>query len=465
MWPTNYCYIFYVISFLTTIDSIATWVSVEGTPAYLLMGRGTKKKIKKNQKKKRVAKKNGKPNSAFNKPGWSKHVATLYQHTKQTFEAWKAAGKPRDGVIQSEYVRARARHKYAIRFIKRHEQGLRKDSLAKKLVSNSKGFWKDVKKTISNHSPLPNVIDGVSGEIAIAQLWKGHFSAIFNSVNDEPHPIADVIDSGETEIPFEAVKTAIEGLKCNKACGSDKIYAEHLKYASASLLHLLSLCFSFFLYHGTLPESVLSVVLVPVIKNKSGQISSKDNYRPIALASVISKVLETVLLDRLQEFIVTQPNQYGFKKQSGPDQCIYVLKELACAHRELKGNIYMCFLDASKAFDRVNHRVLFNTLRSRGVPNYLIRILLFWYTKQKFHVRWGNTLSSPFSVSNGVRQGGILSPYLFNVYMDKLSMMLNTHDAGCYAGNLKVNHLMYADDVVIIAPSASGLQSLLNICK
>ncbi len=71
------------------------------------------------------------------------------------------------------------------------------------------------------------------------------------------------------------------------------------------------------LTHGILPDSVLSVLLVPVVKDKTGKMSSIDNYRPIALASVLSKVFERILLDRLHEYIVTTDNQFGFKSKHG----------------------------------------------------------------------------------------------------------------------------------------------------
>lgn len=125
----------------------------------------------------------------------------------------------------------------------------------------------------------------------------------------------------------------------------------------------------------------------------------------------------------------------------------------------------MCFLDASKAFDRVNHQTLFEKLANRGVPGYICRVLIFWYAKQQMRIRWGSSISSAFMVSNGVRQGGILSPYLFNLYVDKLSVMLNNVQSGCFIGSKMVNHLMYADDVVLLSPSSNGLRKLLNACE
>ena len=88
----------------------------------------------------------------------------------------------------------------------------------------------------------------------------------------------------------------LKNLEVNKACGLDGIYAEHLKYEADRLYKLLSLGKTSFLVHGILPDSMLGVVLVPVIKDKSGIINAKDNYRPIALANIVSKVVENILL-------------------------------------------------------------------------------------------------------------------------------------------------------------------------
>ena len=82
---------------------------------------------------------------------------------------------------------------------------------------------------------------------------------------------------------------------------------------------------STFFVHGFPPDSMLSVVLVPVIKDKCGKINDSDNYRPIALASVMSKIVEKVILGRMSSFLITSSNQFGFKSKLGTDMCIYVL--------------------------------------------------------------------------------------------------------------------------------------------
>ena len=99
---------------------------------------------------------------------------------------------------------------------------------------------------------------------------------------------------------------------------------------------------------------------------------------------------------------------------------------LTIAHYNKHGSpVFVIFLEASKALDRVNHSLLVDKLIKRGVPLCFVRIIDYWYREKQTHVKWGSFYSSFFSVSNGVRQGDILSPFLFAAYMDDLSLALN----------------------------------------
>ena len=165
---------------------------------------------------------------------------------------------------------------------------------------------------------------------------------------------------------------------------------------------------------------------------------------------------------KLESFLHSSDYQFGFKANHSTDLCIYTLKEVIDFYKSQSTSIYVCFMDASKAFDRVNHWLRFKKLIDRGMPLIIVRILME-YT-QKACVRWGSAVSDSFVVTNGVRQGGILSPLLFNVYMDGLSSSLSNTPTGCAIGGVMVNHIMYADDLVVISPSIKGLQRLLDVC-
>ena len=115
-------------------------------------------------------------------------------------------------------------------------------------------------------------------------------------------------------------------------------------------------------------------------------------------------------------------------------------------------------MDLSKAFDRVDHVTLFKKLQNHDLPSQVIRLLKNWYATQKFYVQWESAASESFKSVSAVRQGGILSPLLFSVYVDELSVNLGSVPYGCYINSVCTNHIMYADDTVLIAPSPAALQ-------
>ena len=189
-----------------------------------------------------------------------------------------------------------------------------------------------------------------------------------------------------------------------------------------------------------------------------------SNYRPIALVSPCSKLLKIIILDFLECHLHTCDNQFGFKRNHAADMCIFALKNVIDYYKKWGSAVYSCFLDASKAFDRVNHWTLFLKMKERGMPSIIIRLLLFWYRHQTVFVQWGCHISQGFTVTNGVRQGSVLSPKLFALYVDDLSVLLCKSNVGCMIDNVCFNHLFYADDLCVLAPSPAALQQLLNIC-
>ena len=120
--------------------------------------------------------------------------------------------------------------------------------------------------------------------------------------------------------------------------------------------------------------------------------------------------------------------------------------------------MFACFLDATKAFDVINHKTLFNRLLERKFPLHLTPFPLSWYKDQRMRVRWQNSFSDSFPISNGVRQGGVLSPILFTDDLHKLGVC-------CFCDSLFARALGYADDVVLLAPSPAALRMMLRCCE
>jgi len=177
--------------------------------------------------------------------------------------------------------------------------------------------------------------------------------------------------------------------------------------------------------------------------------SDTSNYRPVAVVTVVSNLLEHFILSNISAFVGNTDNQFGFRVGRSTVQCSFLLKQTASFFVTHGSSAHGVFLDASKAFDRVLHMKLFEKLIHSKVPMCLVRLLKDWYKEQKMQIKWGKHFSEPFHVSNGVRQGGVLSPYFFAVYLDDLSNEPNNIKAGCYIGEVLLNHLTFVDDICV----------------
>ena len=195
-----------------------------------------------------------------------------------------------------------------------------------------------------------------------------------------------------------------------------------------------TLLFTSMLSHGHMSAELMKTAIVPILKNRQGDTSDKNNYRPIAIVMTLSKIFELCIMRKVETQLITSDNQFGFKREHGTDLCIFTVKSVIKYYNLHNSPVYTCFLDASKAYDRVNHWTLFRKLLNRSIHILIVRVLIimYWYTKQELCIRWGAEMSPYFTISNGVRQGGILSPSLIAVYMDDLSSLLNTSRIGCH---------------------------------
>ncbi|XP_061719310.1 uncharacterized protein LOC133526635 [Cydia pomonella] len=104
-------------------------------------------------------------------------------------------------------------------------------------------------------------------------------------------------------------------------------------------------------------------------------------------------------------------------------------------------------------------------MRGSGVPEDLVRVFEYWYGNQSNCVKWGDTTSNSYRLECGVRQGGLTSPDLFNLYVNDLMGRLRGTGVGCHVGDVCINSLSYADDMVLLSPSIKGLRKLVSVCE
>ena len=144
-----------------------------------------------------------------------------------------------------------------------------------------------------------------------------------------------------------------------KSAGADHIHAEHLMHASDRLTVLLLILCTSIMKHGYIPSGLLDTTLTPIVKTKTGDVTDKNNYRPIAVATSMSKVMEILILSKTEFFLNTSEsdNQFGFKKKHGTDMCIHAFRQTIEYYKQNSSPVFKCYL--TTAFDRVNHWLLF----------------------------------------------------------------------------------------------------------
>ena len=262
------------------------------------------------------------------------------------------------------------------------------------------------------------------------------------------------------------VKDIIESIKCLKpSIGHDNIHSNHLIFAPDCLIEILAKLFSACVIHGYLPSEMTYGIINPIIKDIFGDLSSSDNYRPVMSSSVFLKLLEYCILRKISGYFKFNDRQHGFRAKYSTVTASLSLKETVFNYINSNSYVYACFLDISKAFDSVDHKMLIEKLIDIKVPVHFVNLIRSWYCNQHVSVRFGDKISESFLICNGVRQGGVLSGLLFNLYIDCVLEKLSSMRVGCRLGIMNSNVIAYADDIVLLAPSATCLQLLMNIAN
>ena len=244
-----------------------------------------------------------------------------------------------------------------------------------------------------------------------------------------------------------------------------KHFSNNIIHAPHKSFVFISLLFNSMLTHGVLPDEMLLGTITPIVKNRHKSVNESSNYRAITLSSILGKLFDIIILNQNRHIFKSLDQQFGFKPKHSTTACTFILRETAQYYNNRGSNLYCLLLDASQAFDRVHYIKLFKLLLKRGLCFVSARFLLSLYTRQKLRVKWEHTLSCEFFVKNGVKQGGVLSPLLFAVYIDELLLQLQASEFGSYIGHYFVGALAYADDVTLLGPTLTSIKLMLNVVK
>ena len=273
----------------------------------------------------------------------------------------------------------------------------------------------------------------------------------------------------ETDFTIKAseISTCIKKLKNKKSPGLDSINNEMVKYSQHALLPILVKIFNSVLQSGKYPEAWLKGYIVPIYKGDD--VSDPKNYRGITITNCIGKLFNSVINNRLDAHFnsrnIIDECQIGFRKDSRTSDHMFVLKSLINKYTGNGKKLYVCFVDFHKAFDSINHTALLYKLKRCGIGTLMYNVIKDMYVNHssRLAVKIGNSLSDFFSSNIGVHQGDVLSPNLFNLYINDVVTALNSHCDPVYLNNYKIDCLLYADDLVLLSSSEKGLQESVNV--
>ena len=223
-------------------------------------------------------------------------------------------------------------------------------------------------------------------------------------------------------------------------------------------LHIL---FNALIQHGFVPTNFLKRTISPTVKDANGDLNSVGNYRGITLSGVYSHLFEQALRLKFGHHLGSDELQFGFKPRHSTSHAVFTLKTCVDYFTKRGSNVYVAYLDFSKAFDKVSHYGLFIKLMERNVPLCFLFIVMYWYLNMQYDCRWDGAKSDFFRVLCGTKQGGILSPDFFALYINDLILELRRLGVGCHIVQKFIACLLFADDLSLIAPTRGSMQQLL----
>ena len=337
--------------------------------------------------------------------------------------------------------------------------------------NNSKKAYQLVKELSSANHHRSSVIQDKKGECLteekdILKRWTEYCSELYNYNTRGDPEFATSQESTDTEsngILRSEVEEAVKMLKKGKSAGVDNIPGELVQAGGEDMISVLHKICNKIWETGIWPKEWTQSLIITL--PKKGNLQQCQNYRTISLICHPSKVMLRVILNRLRphaERIIAE-EQAGFRKGRSTTEQICNLRILCEKYLEHQQDLYHVFIDFKKAFDRVWHKALWATMKLYNINSNLIQVIEQLYNKATSAVYHNNSIGDWFRTSVGVRQGCLLSPTLFNIFLERImETALEHHEGTVSIGGRRITNFRFADDIDGVGGSEEELSHLVK---
>ncbi|KAL1447598.1 hypothetical protein WDU94_009869 [Cyamophila willieti] len=310
-----------------------------------------------------------------------------------------------------------------------------------------------------------NIVTNNEGKVLlnkeeIKNTWEVYIKELFHDTREDPPTIEG--DEGPKILEVE-VKSVLKQAKERKAVGPDEIPTDILKLLDGENLRWITNVFNKIYNSGTIPQEWLRSEFIILPKKPNARKCSE--YRTISLMSHLLKIFLKVIHGRIYKKCEEQisDTQFGFRRAVGTREALFSIQVLFQRCRDVNCDVYACFIDYQKAFDRVQHSKMMEVLEKVGLDHKDLKIIANLYWNQVASVKLEDECTEDVQILRGVRQGCVISPVIFNVYSEYIFReILQTTEAGIWLNGERINNIRYADDTVIFTDNINTLQTLMD---
>ena len=333
--------------------------------------------------------------------------------------------------------------------------------------SNPKEFWRKIGKIgvgAERQRNIPMEIKLNDGSVCtdrkiVLDKWKSDFSSMLNincdvSIENENNHISDQVDEFlDCDITVEEVFHVLNLAKNGKSPGIDDLPVELLKNSTAlsALVRIFNICFN----TGKVPNLWSKGVITPIPKSSTSDPTDPLSYRGITLAPSTYKlycgILDLRLSTKLDVSDMLHDEQNGFRRERNTVDHLSSITSIIETRKLRKLSTFAAFIDFKKAYDSVNRFLLFQKLERLGISSKMLRALKSLYNNVQSCIKLNGFLSEWFPVNTGLKQWCVISPLLFNIFINDLIDAVKKLNVGIDIGNEKICILLYADDVVFLS--------------